>query len=107
MIRKITILLPFLAVACATPELPGGFEDEQSWFDARVAAGADAQDAPASIPDKSPAMTSQTISESTRDVLGARDALSNEERATRPRATDTESYAQEARDRASPPPPID
>ncbi|MEE2525000.1 hypothetical protein V0U79_01380 [Hyphobacterium sp. HN65] len=107
MIRKFTILLPFLAVACATPELPGGFEDEQSWFDARVEAGAGAQGAPSVIPDKTPVMTAETISEATQAVLGAREALMHEERASRPGVADTEAYAQDARERANPPPPID
>ncbi|WP_394694579.1 hypothetical protein [Hyphobacterium sp.] len=105
--RKILFLCPLVLAACTTPDLPGGFEDEQSWFDARVEEGASADNAPVAIPDKSPSVSAEELSESAREVLEARDAVSSQERATRPPVNDTESYAEEARQRAEPPPPID
>jgi len=105
--RKFILLGPLFLAACVTPEIPGGFEDEQSWFDARVREGANAETAPPNIPDKVPAQSARALENSAENVLQARDALAREERATRPPVTDTENYAQEAREHATPPPPID
>ncbi len=105
--RKICLLGPLLLAACATPELPGGFTDAQSWFDARVADGAAASAAPASIPDKSPTLSAEQLEQSARAVMQARDDMNESERATRPPVSDTQQYADEARERADPPPPID
>ena len=105
--RKTLFLCPLILAACTTPDLPGGFENEQSWFDARVEEGASADNAPVSIPDTSPSISAEQLSLSAQQVLQARDAVSAEERATRPPVNDTESYAEGARQRAEPPPPID
>ncbi|QNL18762.1 hypothetical protein HXX25_05015 [Hyphobacterium sp. CCMP332] len=105
--RKIFFLCPLILAACTTPDLPGGFESEQSWFDARVEEGASADSAPIGIPDKSPSISAEQLNESAREVLQARDDVSSDERATRPPVDDTESYAEEARQRAEPPAPID
>ncbi|GJL97669.1 MAG: hypothetical protein DHS20C06_14860 [Hyphobacterium sp.] len=107
MYRKSILLVPLFLAACVTPEIPGGFEDEQSWFDARVRDGASAEAAPSSIPDKTPARSASALAHSAENVLEARDQLAREERATRPPVTDTEDYAEEAREHATPPPPID
>ncbi len=107
LIRKITLILPLLAAACATPELPGGFADEQRWFDSRIAEGYDADAAPPSVPDKMPARTPEEIDEAAQAVLEARERLFEAERATQSGVSDTESYAQDARERADPPSPID
>ncbi|WP_421791677.1 hypothetical protein [Hyphobacterium sp.] len=90
-----------------TPTLPGGFEDEQSWFDERVASGATDQNAPPVIPDKSPALSASEIEQASQAVLRVRDALLQEERASQPPVSDTENFANQARERAEPPDPID
>jgi hypothetical protein len=105
--RKIILLGPLFLAACVTPEIPGGFEDEQSWFDARVRDGASAVAAPPSIPDKVPAQSVRALARSAETVLDARDELAREERATRPPVTDTEDFAEDALEHATPPPPID
>lgn len=107
MTRKIFLLGPLLLTACATPELPGGFEDEQSWFDTRVERGVSGDSAPVSIPDKTPSISAEQLRQSAGDVLQARDAVSADERATRDSGSDTEAFADAARQRAEPPPPID
>lgn len=107
MIRIIFLLGPLLLAACATPELPGGFEEEQSWFDARVEEGASADNAPAAVPDKTPSISAEQLRQSAAEVLEARDEVSADARATRTPESDTESYAEEARQRAEPPNPID
>lgn len=107
MTRIIILLGPLLLAACETPVLPGGFEEEQSWFDARVEEGASADEAPATIPDKLPSISAEQLRQSAADVLEARDAVSADERATREPGSDTEAYAEEARQRTEPPNPID
>ncbi len=105
MTRKIFLLGPLLLSACATPDLPGGFGDEQSWFDARVEERASAQSAPAFIPVKTPSISAGQLRQSVEEVLEARDALLAAERATGDTGGDTESFADEARQRVESPQP--
>jgi len=105
--RKIFLLGPLLLAACATPDLQGDIEAEQSWFEARVEQGASADSAPASIPDKLPSISAEQLRQSAAQVLQVRDTVSANERATREPGSDTETYAEEARQRAEPPHPID
>ncbi|WP_421786515.1 hypothetical protein [Hyphobacterium sp.] len=107
MIRKITLILPLLAAGCATPALSGSQPDEQRWFDERIAEGYSADGAPPEVPDKVPARSAEEIEEAAEAVLEAREELLESERATRDSNSDTESYAQDARERAEPPNPID
>jgi hypothetical protein len=107
LIRKISLVLPFLAAACATPGLSDGSADEQRWFDARIEEGHEANAAPPGIPDKTPALTPQEIEQAAENVLDAREDLLEAERASRDGESDTESYARDARERATPPDPID
>lgn len=107
MTRKIFILGPLMLAACATPELPGGFEEEQSWFDTRVERGASADNVPAAIPDKRPSISTEQLRQSAGEVLEARDEVSADERAIRESDSDTEAFADAARQRAEPPPHID
>lgn len=104
MIRIISIVALLSLAGCATPEFPGGSVDEQRWFDERVADGADA---PVAIPDKSPTLTASEIDRAASELLEARDALTEEDRASQSPAADTEAFAEEARDRATRPDPID
>jgi len=105
--RIIFLLVPLLLAACTTPSLLGGSDDEQRWFDARVEEGASADNAPSAVPDKTPAMSAEALRRSAQDVLQARDVVDADERATRAPVNDTEAYAEDARQRAVPPPPID
>ena len=107
MTRLLFLFGPLLLAACATPVLPSNSDDEQTWFDARVEEGASADNAPNAVPDKTPAISADVLRQSAEDVLQARDAVAAEERAARSPVTDTEAYAESARQRAVPPPPID
>lgn len=104
MVRKIAIVLPLLASACAVPTLPGGPADDPRWYDSRVAAEAQATTAPESIPGLTISAEEEAARAAAQDAtLAAGEAVRNDERASADTDYDTDSYADAARERAQPP----
>ncbi|MEN0652144.1 MULTISPECIES: hypothetical protein [Hyphobacterium] len=103
MTRFFLLSSALLVAACATPDLPDGPDGAPQWYDEQLETADRTATAPQTIPSRSldPAEDSRRAA-SMEDVLDARDALNEADRA-QPVDAQTEAYANAQRPLTTPP----